>query len=74
MLSDKFSDKKEELLKFTLASIERIYKEPYEEKDETQEVYGGIKNIFNFGAKNHISKLKTVQESKEESKTVSKEI
>ena len=74
LLSDKFSDKKEELLKFTLASIERIYKEPYEEKDETQEVYGGIKNIFNFGAKNHISKLKTVQESKEESKTVSKEI
>ena len=74
LLSDKFSDKKEELLKFTLASIERIYKEPYEEKDETQEVYGGIKNIFNFGAKNHISKLKTVQESKEESKVVSKEI
>jgi predicted nucleic acid-binding Zn-ribbon protein len=56
LLSDKFSDKKDELLSFTLTSIDRIYKEPYEEKDETNEVYGGIKNIFNFGAKNHVSK------------------
>lgn len=56
LLSDKFTDKKDELLSFTLTSIDRIYKEPYEEKDETNEVYGGIKNIFNFGAKNHVAK------------------
>ena len=56
LLTDKFSDKKDELLKFTLVSIDRIYKEPYEDKDEAREVYGGIKNIFNFGIKNHTNK------------------
>jgi len=61
LLSDKFSDKKDDLLEFTLKSIDRIYKEPYEEKDETNEVYGGIKNIFNFGAKNHLTKPKDVK-------------
>lgn len=56
LLSDKFADKKEDLLEFTITSINRIYKEPYEEKDETNEVYGGFKNIFNFGVKNHVTK------------------
>lgn len=59
LLSDKFEDKKDDLLKFTLASIERIYKEPYSDIDQTQEVYGGFKNIFNFGLKNNLSKSKT---------------
>ncbi len=56
LLSDKFSDKKDDLLKFTLASIDRIYEEPYASKDETQEMYGGFKNIFNFGVKNNSTK------------------
>ncbi len=64
LLSDKFEDKKDELLTFTLASIERIYKEPYSDIDHSQEVYGGFKNIFNFGAKNQVSKSKVVQETK----------
>lgn len=68
LLSDKFTDKKEELLKFTLTSIDRIYKEPYEETDETNEVYGGFRNIFNFGAKNHITKSQS-QKLKPESET-----
>lgn len=69
LLSDKFTDRKEELLKFTLTSIDRIYKEPYEDKDETNEVYGGFRNIFNFGAKNHVAKSQS-QNVKPEKETV----
>lgn len=73
LLSNKFSDKKEELLRFALTSIERIYREPYYDRDESQEVYGGFKNIFNFGLKNNASKAKVItdiaapQEVKKES-------
>ena len=70
LLSDKFEGKKDDLLKFTLTSIDRIYKEPYEEKDETNEVYGGIKNIFNFGAKNHVTKPKDVKSDSDELPTI----
>ncbi|MCX6754268.1 MAG: hypothetical protein NTU81_00360 [Candidatus Nomurabacteria bacterium] len=70
LLSDKFSDKKDELLQFTLASIERIYKEPYEDKDRTQEIYGGVKSWFNFGAKNHVIKSQTTQQTPEQTKSV----
>ncbi|MFA5413618.1 MAG: hypothetical protein WC348_03705 [Patescibacteria group bacterium] len=68
LLSDKFSYNKSELLKFTLTSIERIYKEPYDDKDEMQEVYGGIKNIFNFGVKNHIAKSKNAKGDAEQAR------
>lgn len=65
LLSDKFADKKDELLKFALSSIERIYKEPYTDTDQSQEVYGGFKNIFNFGLKNNSSKSKVTTQTAE---------
>ena len=68
LLSDKFSNKTDELLTFTLSSIDRIYKEPYEEVEETNEIYGGIKNIFNFGAKNHTNNLSKKAEEVDTSK------
>ena len=73
LLSDKFADKKDDLLKFTLVSIERIYREPYSEADQSQELYGGFKSLFNFGLKNSVSKSKTSTSTEVTKKTENQE-
>ena len=55
LLDDKFPDKKDDLFKFALKSIDQIYQEPYSDKNESNEVYGGFRNIFNFGIKSAIT-------------------
>lgn len=45
LLSDKFSDKKEDLLSFTLSSIDKVYKEPYGDKDKSRKFSLGNKIV-----------------------------
>ncbi len=54
LLNDTFPEKeyKVDLIKFSLKSIETVYKEPYSPKERDHEIYGGFKNVFNFGFKN----------------------
>ena len=66
LLTDTFTAEKykDELIKFSVKSIESVYKEPYTDKDETKELYGGFRNVFNFGLKNNTSKSRDDQKEK----------
>ncbi|MBU1036992.1 hypothetical protein KKF32_03070 [Patescibacteria group bacterium] len=49
LLRDYFPNKEENILKFTLESTDRIYKEPFSDKDKKRKFIFGIKSIFNVG-------------------------